>query len=135
MAPVLMDAGIECVPEAGQAFKRHGGDDIRHLRRADGIVAGESAGRGHGTGPVGHAEALLAEKGRDRPDAGTLHRLGAGKHFAVVLCFAKAKDGKGHVGERREVSGGTEGAFLRNDRQHVLIQHIYQDLHEKRPYA
>ncbi len=56
-----------------------------------------------------------------------LQRLGAGKPFALIECFRLAHHHGRHMGERCQITGRADGAFLRNERGDTLFQHALDE--------
>ncbi len=52
-----------------------------------------------------------------------------------MLHFADAEEGERHMGERRQVAGGANGAFRRDARIEALVIELEQPLDEERPHA
>ena len=130
LAAHLMDAGVEGVAQAGQALEGHGRDHVAELGGADGVVQRESTDGGHRAGAVRHAEAFLGDQGVERLDAGLGHGLSTGHLHALVHGLALAEHGERHVSERSQVAGGAEGALLRDNGGHALVEHLEQHLDE-----
>ena len=126
----LMDAGVEGVAQTGQALEGHGRDHIAELGGADGVVQSQSTDGGHRAGAVRHAEAFLGDQGVERLDAGLGHGLSAAHLHALVHGLALAEHGERHMSERSQVAGGAEGALLRDNGGHALVEHLEQHLHE-----
>ena len=130
----------ERITEAQQRLDRHRRGHLRGLqqgRRIPGRERGLSKGERRA---IQQCEAVL---GADRHpvDARCRHRLGAGHDLPVKHCLTgilglvlpgrRAGEDKGDVGQRDQVSGGTERTVFGHRWPHVVIQHRDEPLDER----
>ena len=135
LAARFMDAGVKGIPETGQRFKIHGSDDVRQFGRLPGIIECQGTHARHGAGPVGHAQAFLADQGCKGRDPGPFHGFGAREYLPFIFGFAQPQHRQRHVRERRQIAGRPQRTLLRDHRQNVFIEHFHQHLDQDGPHT
>ena len=130
-----MNTLVVSVEQTGQRFEGHRTDDVCQLGCTEAVVPCQSTDRGHSAGAVGHAQTFLVNECFNRLDACFCHCFGSVHLNTLVNGSAFAQHRQGHVCQRSQVAGSTQRAFLRNDRNDTLIEHIHHHLHQQRTNA
>ncbi len=121
----------------GRAHGRVGRKGAGDKCRLAGAVGAEEPGKGESRrdlGAVDQGEALFGGK-RDGRKPRSPQRRCTRHAFAGIEGLAVAHHHRGHVRKRREVSGRANGAFLRDERDHALVQHRFEEPDEFEPHT
>lgn len=111
---------------AVQALEREAVDGRGHVDDALGVAGGVD-GVGHGDGIVGEDGERVLAFGFERTDAGGLEGFGARHDLALHVGLPFADHDGAHVGGEKNV-GFADGAFGRDERRHVLVEHVAVEL-------
>ena len=56
-----------------------------------------------------------------------------GQRFAECLNMTGADERRGKVSQRRKIAGGADRALARDNRQNTFVEHLDQEVHQRRP--
>jgi len=114
---------------AAERLERDRRGDLRVLEQPQAVVHRERPDAGHDRGPVDDRQALLRLEDQRR-DPGPSQRLPPGEGATSIFGSAFSDEDEPEMGERRQVSAGSEGPAGRDHGMHAAIQEIKQARHE-----
>ena len=123
-------AWVEGIFQTGEAFHGQRCDNVSHFSAADGVIESKSTNGSHSAGTVGETQTFFANQSFQSFDACFSHCFCTRHFHAFVNCAAFTQQRQTHMCQRSQVTGGTQRTFLRNNRNHIFVQHIDEHFYD-----
>ncbi len=112
---------VEFGAAAHQHLEAHGGRNIGHLGKMDGIIDRQPADGGHHLGAVDQRQTFSGLQLNGLQTALAQHLL-AGHFLPFIKRFTQTDQNQRQMGQRRQVAAGTHRPFVRHHRANAPVE-------------